>query len=47
MLRGVSVSLTVQFDPERGWIVEDSSSNGTYVDGAKVSQYVVGGHVST
>jgi ABC transport system ATP-binding/permease protein len=33
--------LTVQFDASTGWVVQDSSSNGTYWNGAKVSRLVV------
>ena len=36
---------TISFDPDVGWVLEDHSSGGTYVDGARVTHLVLAGPV--
>ena len=36
---------TISFDPDVGWVLEDHSSGGTYVDGAPVIRLVLAGPV--
>jgi len=36
---------SLRFDPALGWVLEDHSSNGTFVDGARVTRLVLSGPV--